>query len=284
PLAIDLAQSAIKMQANANDPQAQIEYQTAVEKLRQLRDPQSKLINAGGGSIYNPNTGEWITPPEGTGNPETGLQPQMMRNPKTGETIYVQPTKDGRLLKSQVPDGFQPYDPLEKSRLTAQGTQDGKTLGARNQAEASMGSATSSLDRLGQSAKEIMDDPALSRITGVMGMIPNYPGSEASSVQARLNTLKSQIGFTVLQAMRDASKTGGALGQVSDKENELLQNNLAALDQAQSEGDLKRELGKIVDYVQGAKQRMQSAFDQTYGGQQAAPTGNRTSSGVQWSI
>src|SRR3546814_20638654 len=43
-------------------------------------------------------------------------------------------------------------------------------------------------------------------------------------------SLKSQIACSVRQAMRDASKTGGALGAVSEKELSLLQNNLAALD------------------------------------------------------
>ncbi len=285
-LGIELARSAQKIRAGQSDPQAQVEYQIAVEKLKALRDPQSKLINSKQG-IYDPNTGQWIAPPEGlAGNPETGLTPQMMRNPKTGETIYVQPTKDGRLLKSDVPPGFEPYDPYQKSFMTKQGQVEGETAGNRVQAQSSLNSTFSSLDRLASSAQDIASDPSLGRITGWTGMVPNAPGGKAASVQARLNTLKTQVGFSVLQAMRDASKTGGALGAISDRENDMLQNALAALDQAQSEDDLRAELGKIVQYVQEAKARLQAGYDQSYGGvtSRAPASGNRTSSGVQWSI
>jgi hypothetical protein len=108
-------------------------------------------------------------------------------------------------------------------------------------------------------------------VTGWESKFPSFPGGEAAGVQARLNTLKSQVGFNVLQAMREASKTGGALGAVSDRENELLQNNLAALDQAQSLGDFKKQLGKIKEYVTGAKQRLSGAYKQMYNEDYAAP-------------
>lgn len=41
PLGIQLAQSAMKLRMGQNDPQAQIEYQIAVEKLKQLQNPQA---------------------------------------------------------------------------------------------------------------------------------------------------------------------------------------------------------------------------------------------------
>lgn len=47
--------------------------------------------------------------------------------------------------------------------------------------------------------------------------------------------------------MREASKTGGALGQVSDREGQLLQSSLGALNQGQSPEAFKTQLKKIME-------------------------------------
>lgn len=140
------------------------------------------------------------------------------------------------------------------------------------EAKLTLDSTGAALDRLKDAAAGIRSDPALGRITGVMGMAPNLPGSEASNVQARLDTLKSQISFTVLQAMRDASKTGGALGSVSEKELDFLQNNLAAISQAQSMEQLQTELDKVIKFADESKGRLKAAFDQQFGGMEPAAT------------
>lgn len=81
------------------------------------------------------------------------------------------------------------------------------------------------------------------------------PTTPAKSFASRLKTLKAAIAFGELAAMREASKTGGALGAVSNTEIGLLESSLGALDQAQSPSEFKEELGKIRDSIQ----RWQSA-------------------------
>jgi len=72
---------------------------------------------------------------------------------------------------------------------------------------------------------------------------------------ANIDTIKANVGFDKLQAMREASPTGGALGQVSDFENRLLQAVLSNLDQAQSEQQFLDNLeiveGVYADIVHG---------------------------------
>lgn len=132
---------------------------------------------------------------------------------------------------------------------------------------------TFEMDRLAKEAKAIQSHPGLGRITGIMGAIPNVPGSNAANVEARLNTLKSQTAFSVLQAMRNSSKTGGALGQVSDKEGQLLQENLATLDKAQSEEEFKNALQRIIDFTDASKDKLKRAYERQVGGEgQPAPT------------
>ena len=57
-----------------------------------------------------------------------------------------------------------------------------------------------------------------------------YPGGEAKTVEAALKNIKSNVAFDRLQKMRDESKTGGALGQVSNIELSLLESTLGTLD------------------------------------------------------
>jgi hypothetical protein len=76
-------------------------------------------------------------------------------------------------------------------------------------------------------------------------LIPNKPGGDAANFEAAKKTLKAKIGFTELQAMRNASATGGALGQVAVQEIDFLQNSIAALDSAQDPATFRESMKAI---------------------------------------
>lgn len=87
-------------------------------------------------------------------------------------------------------------------------------------------------------------------IVGPAGLTMSFiPGTDAYNFKAELQTLKSNITFGALTAMREASKTGGALGQVSDAENKLLGATLGALDMGQSPTNFMAQLQKIRDSI-----------------------------------
>jgi len=132
------------------------------------------------------------------------------------------------------------------------------------EARSSFENATLQLDRMAEEAGKIQNNESLWRAVGLVGWAPNIPGSAAADVTAQIKSLESQVGFSVLQAMRDASKTGGALGNVSNVELELLKSNLAALASAQSPAQYRQSLGQIVDYTQRSKERLERAFLDTY--------------------
>jgi hypothetical protein len=159
------------------------------------------------------------------------------------------------------------YRPTSEGNLEAipGGPADTKLQGVLNQDTASLQSTTSSMDRLAAAANEALNHPGLAGTTGLRGSLPNIPGTAAADAAAKLGTLKSQVAFGVLQEMRNNSKTGGALGAVSDKEGALLQANLAALDKSQSVEQMKESLQKIIDYTSGAKDRLRSAYNLKHG-------------------
>lgn len=82
--------------------------------------------------------------------------------------------------------------------------------------------------------------------TGIGGkLLSAVPGTDAHSVSNLLTTIKANVSFDKLQEMRAASKTGGALGAVSDFENKLLQSTLGALEQSQTQEELVTNLQRL---------------------------------------
>lgn len=99
-------------------------------------------------------------------------------------------------------------------------------------------------------ASENLLNRVTNNVAGLSGRIyANIPGTEAYDFNADLQTLKANVAFGSLVAMREASKTGGALGQVSDREGRLLESVLGALDIGQSPENLKRNLKQINDSI-----------------------------------
>lgn len=174
----------------------------------------------------------------------------------------------------KTPSGYRPTPTGELEPIPG-GPADLKNQGVLNQDTATLQESQSALDRLATETNRLLNHPGLSKTTGLMSIVPlagglaTVPGTDAANFKAGLDTLKSQIGFSVLQQMRNNSKTGGALGQVSDRENTLLQQNLAALDRAQSETEFKAALSRIMEYTEGAKGRLRNAYNIKHGGRQA---------------
>ena len=80
---------------------------------------------------------------------------------------------------------------------------------------------------------------------GFGSLLSVIPETQAREFKAQLDSLKANIAFNELNAMREASKTGGALGQVSVRELELLESALGALDTGQSPSEFTSQLDKI---------------------------------------
>lgn len=80
---------------------------------------------------------------------------------------------------------------------------------------------------------------------GMAGVLANIPGTGAHNVAQSLNTIRANISFERLNQMRQASPTGGALGAVSDSEQRLLSNSLAALEQSQDKKQFANNLKRV---------------------------------------
>lgn len=147
-----------------------------------------------------------------------------------------------------------------KANLKAAGKK--KTEGDNNAARVSSGIVTGLIDEVMPTINDDING-LFNKITGMGGnttgffgkIMSGIGGSDAANLRAQLTTIKSNVGFDKLQSMREASPTGGALGNVSEKENEYLQSVLGNLEQSQSPEQLKRNLLKLreayLDIVHG---------------------------------
>ena len=87
-------------------------------------------------------------------------------------------------------------------------------------------------------------------ITGkarALNPMTDMPGSALNTYRGLKANVGADIGFERLQQMRNSSKTGGALGQVSEKELELLIATLGSMDEDMEESVLLDKLYQIQD-------------------------------------
>jgi hypothetical protein len=117
--------------------------------------------------------------------------------------------------------------------------------------------------------------------TGLVGKGASFvPNTTAFDLREQLLTLKANLGFDRLQQMRDASPTGGALGQVAVQELQALQATVGSLEIGQSKAELQKNLNKIENHysnwirtTQGQQPLTLEQFLQTKQPQAATPTG-----------
>lgn len=114
--------------------------------------------------------------------------------------------------------------------------------------------------------------------TGLFSFLSFAPGTDAKALANRLRTIQANISFDKLQAMREASPTGGALGQVSTFELQNLMAVFGSLEQSQTPEDLEYNLLRLQqvynDIIHGQGNHPYGSF---VGGQQSAGAGQVSS-------
>lgn len=82
----------------------------------------------------------------------------------------------------------------------------------------------------------------------------------AGQMESLLSTIEANVGFDKLQAMREASPTGGALGAVTERELQFLQSVFGSLRQDTTEANVRYNLTRLKEHMQGREQRLQEAI------------------------
>jgi hypothetical protein len=196
-------------------------------------------------------------------------EPSASRAGKIGDDLRA-----GRITQEQA----------DAELAKGEGVTVNNNLGGQQQAAAEQ--TAQSADIVGQDiqrARDASKDAWLPTTGLVGGFLSSIGGTGAHDVASLLDTIKANISFDKLQAMKAASKTGGALGAVSDTEIKLLQSTLGSLEQSQSHEQFIANLDRLATQYKGIKDKADAATG-AQGGSAAAPAGGqrKTKSGIVW--
>ena len=137
--------------------------------------------------------------------------------------------------------------------------------------------AADQIDSAISAAQDLLNNKDIDSYLGnFQGRLPSWISSGRNDFNRDLEALKTKVGINALQTMRAMSPTGGALGQVSDFENKMLQQSLANLDTTQSEDQFKKNLQTVIGSFQKMKQRLLTEVPNGDAAQSAAPVRVRT--------
>lgn len=148
---------------------------------------------------------------------------------------------------SPPPTGYARPDPLKPGLIVEPGGPVAQEQADKGKKEASKvklitDKADSVIEEIGK-AKALINPMSVgfsgSRLKGI-------EQTDAYALSKVLETIKGNIGFDRLQEMRDASPTGGALGQVAVQELSALQASITSIDQGLKGEELAMALDKVL--------------------------------------
>lgn len=258
----------------------------SMQSVSQLLDSMKPLTVAAGSSVYNPQAGTFTQAPRADQLKTSAEEAQAIRvalasrspapprpeqppvavvDPVTGKQVFVsrEEALRGRMTPAASMESLPPKEIQKREAAFPQATSSMKGFDAKS-------------DSFIKDLEKLRDDPGLNQITGsVYGRTPSL-SREGSRAQSQYDKVFAKGGFQALQDMRDASKTGGALGNVSNIEGERLERSIVGgLNRTQSVDDVKAGINELIDSIKGSKVRMREAYDMTYDYKQKTPAAGK---------
>lgn len=135
----------------------------------------------------------------------------------------------------------------------------------QGKARLSLDQATARLGRVDELVASILPRINIGTAGWAGSALSNVPGTSAADLRKDIGTLQAIAGFDELNAMRAASPTGGALGNVTERELAFLQSVVRNIENSQSPAQLERNLRSFQQELRGSWQRVNDAYQQDYG-------------------
>jgi len=195
-------------------------------------------------------------------------KPEVVKPAKEVETFTPVLDEDGLIIGQQSSiTGKVETDPRvaarEKKQLAEQRTE--KAAAGEKKIEDAAKIASDNIDQTTATIDRLFDHPGLSGAVGFGLGERLIPGTDAADFDAIVETVKARLGFDELAKMRAASPTGGALGQVTERELAFLQAANQSLSLSQSEDQFLENMRLI----QASLRRLQAVQQQARDGGEA---------------
>jgi hypothetical protein len=195
---------------------------------------------------------EFLRQISGGATPQAEVQPEYKPTPKPSPS-FKQPEKE---IKQGLPL-------VESSAISPKNKE--QLLIEQPKATAATEYALGTTRRIRNTINRILDNPNFSAAFGKDGVLLSYiPNTEAASAAAELETLKNQLFVEGITDMRNASQTGAAVGNVTEKEGSRFENLKGSLQQKKKFKDIVAELERIDKEMELAEGRVANAYSRTY--------------------
>jgi len=282
-------------QALAEVPADPAQFQQYIQKeaMGMSEWMKSQLPKTVGNYVYLPSKGEFLAPPAMPKEPVPRAPIAVMINgrpqyvspeqaigqtPFTPATIKLMGGDGGASVRGaampKAPSGYRytssgdleaiPGGPAAAGpNLTPKDIQ--KREASLPQARQAVSTVSNTMSVIGETVDRLIaNKDGLDGITGLIG--GRTPGitDAARQAQADIDQLKNLAFIQGITELRNASKTGAGVGNVSNKEGERFENLKASLDRKQSYNDMVAALKRLKDQSEFTRQSLKEAFDETY--------------------
>ncbi len=184
------------------------------------------------------------------GQPTTTPAPTPAGKPSTG---FKQPEKE---VKAAIPL-------IESSAIAPKNKE--QLLIEQPKATEATEYALNTTRNIRNAARRLLDNPNFKEAFGPDGVLKSYiPSTEAASAAAELDTLKNQLFLQGITEMRNASQTGAAVGNVTEKEGSRFENLKASLQQKKKFKDIVAELERLDQEMETTEKRVSNSYNRTY--------------------
>lgn len=202
----------------------------------------------------------------GTGGVTVNMPPQVGSIPPDYKMIYD--AQNRPVSMEVIPGSKTALQLAEKEQKGAQ------------VAESTITSSGIVLDEVKGLRSLIKNQKTADPVTGTLGAVVGEKGgvlaagSARKTAEARIQTIKANIGFDRLNQMRSESPTGGALGNITEQELAFLQSVLGSIDLSQKDEAILANLKRLEKIYNGIIRKAQAYPNAAkYGfGKAAAPT------------
>ena len=193
-----------------------------------------RYMNVGGGSIFDTKTGEYITNPTDAQKDSAG--PELAPKDFLSNIRQLQTDK-----AKWTPEAFQDF----LTDIQSEGVYGSAAKHLTRENQVNLGEETvkaertqvdnaraklSTINKILDRVVKYGDSQGINILKGTTQSIASIlPGSDAKAVYDENESLEADAAFGELTRMREASKTGGALGSITEKELSLLQSKVASL-------------------------------------------------------
>lgn len=255
PAKMAIANMLLQRQIQASDPMYQMQLQQAQLQLEQARKgPKREIVKGADGFNYYLDTGERVLPnvqaappakpgsvqeyEYGMANPDYNawrLAGKKAGAPSVSTTVNTGDQPDARPMADKPEKGYQRrWDEAKRTWVDEPipgGSADSEAQAAEDKKENRKQMATASGDVVVTSASRAREAARKRAATGVFGAAASYnPGSQNAEIYRQVEVLQSMAAAENINAMRQASPTGGALGNASDADIKLLKFKSGVLD------------------------------------------------------